>query len=134
MFFDLEIDPKTTQDGSKMVLKPFFFMLNVVFDFGAFWNAFYTFLGRILDLKIDPKSNQKSFFVMRQHTPKRPFQEALPEAPRSPQEAAKTTPQDPQDAPRRLQEGPKTPLDPPKWPQECSKMACRDKFPPRGSA
>ena len=142
MIFDPKIDPKMPQDGPKTDPRGFqkrsFFILIFAFDFRPFWGRFGVDLGSLLNPKIDPKSNNKLYKkYLRQHTPKRPPQEAsrVPqEAPRPlkrPQDPPKRLPRPSQEAPRRLQKGPNTARDSSKWLRECPKMVSWN-FSPKG--
>ena len=100
-------DPRQTQDGSKRVLRAFFFDVELCVRFCSVLGSILAPLGSLLDFKIDLRIVQKADcaniaqkdgFKDPKAAPRGP--KTLPEVPRSPQEAAKTPPRRSQEAPR----------------------------------
>ena len=107
--------PRSAQDAPKTILKRHFFMLDFVFDFGAFW-------GPILAPFWGPKLAIlgvlfRSFFGRRPKGAPR----APQEAPRGPKGRPKRPQKAPREAPRAPQEAPRAPKKVPKRPQEASR-------------
>ena len=119
MIFQFKMDPKAAQNWSKTGPRRSqncsFFMLKFGFNFGPFWSPIWLHFRALLDAKIGPKSDKKSFKIQAAAT-------YLPEtAPRSPKTAPrgpKTAPRPPKDAPRPCQEAPRRPKEAPRPPQD----------------
>ena len=122
---EAKIEPSSPQDGTKTVLKSFFFDVEICLRFwfvlGAvltpFWVPFGTLFGTKICEKIDLKSQDRPKSVPR--APK-----SRQEAPKKGQEAPKRHPRAPKRHPRELK---RHPGDPKRHPRERTKTAERAK-------